>query len=79
MYDAAFGYVADVILSYQCPSIRKAVLLVWPVLEDCHQLCTFHLFNNFRDALMKFLGPLGKGVWESTSNAFWRFAKNADS
>eukprot|EP00961_Rhodomonas_salina_P199941 2696550-Rhodomonas_salina.1 len=49
------------------------------MLEDRHQLCTFHLFNNFQDALMKFLGPLGKGVWESTLNAFWRFAKNADS
>eukprot|EP00961_Rhodomonas_salina_P102168 1374190-Rhodomonas_salina.1 len=75
----ALGLGPDVILSDQCPSIWKAVLWVWPALEDRHLLCTFHLFNNFRDALMCFLAPLDGTLWETTQNAFWRLAKNADS
>eukprot|EP00961_Rhodomonas_salina_P145133 1953312-Rhodomonas_salina.1 len=78
-FNAGLGQSPDVILSDQCACIRKAVLSVWPHLEDRHLLCTFHLFNNFRDALMKYLAPLEGTVWETAQNAFWRFAKNADS
>eukprot|EP00961_Rhodomonas_salina_P221328 2992191-Rhodomonas_salina.1 len=78
-FDVALGLSPDIILSDQCASIRKAVLYVWPALEDLHLLCTFHLFNNFRDALMRFLVPIEGTLWETTQNAFWRFAKNADS
>eukprot|EP00961_Rhodomonas_salina_P111414 1499105-Rhodomonas_salina.1 len=78
-FTTAFGQPPDVILSDQCACIRKAVLHVWPHLEDRHLLCTFHLFNNFRDALMRHLAQLDGTVWETAQNAFWRFAKNADS
>eukprot|EP00961_Rhodomonas_salina_P123750 1667685-Rhodomonas_salina.1 len=78
-FNTALGLSPDIILSNQCASIRKAVLSVWQALEDLHFLCTFHLFNNFREALMRFMVPLEGTLWETTQNAFWRFAKNADS